>query len=136
MVHPHDGDNKKTEKEAEKLRRDDAPASKRSVARNLQLQHHDGDDDGDHAITEGFETIGAHGSYIFIRFPAAERGVGLSIVLRLCGGALPRWDGAEPRHHTITWAGTSLNPRHLPRDSGRSGLPRLRRAAAVRLCRP
>jgi hypothetical protein len=28
--------------------------------RNLQLQHHDGDDDGDDAVAEGFQSTFAH----------------------------------------------------------------------------
>lgn len=28
--------------------------------RHLQFQHHDGDDDGDHAIAEGFQPVVSH----------------------------------------------------------------------------
>ncbi|HWX27017.1 MAG TPA: hypothetical protein VNZ53_06210 [Steroidobacteraceae bacterium] len=30
------------------------------AARHLELQHHDGDDDGDDAIAEGFESAAVH----------------------------------------------------------------------------
>ena len=31
---------------------------------HFQLQHHDGDDDGEHAVAEGFEAVGLHPAII------------------------------------------------------------------------
>src|ERR1700730_13540851 len=58
MIHPHDGDDEKAQEIAEKLRENAAQRDERSVARNPELQHHDGDDDGDDAVTESFEAVG------------------------------------------------------------------------------
>jgi len=33
---------------------------KRGLVRHLQFEHHDGDDDRDDAIAEGFEPVGLH----------------------------------------------------------------------------
>jgi len=33
------------------------------AVRHFDLQHHDGDDDGEHTIAEGFESVLVHGRY-------------------------------------------------------------------------
>ena len=72
MIHPHNGDYEKAQKVAEKLGSQAAQRTERGVARNLQLQHHDGDDHGDHAVAESFKAVGAHAVY-FYQKPAAAR---------------------------------------------------------------
>jgi hypothetical protein len=61
MIDPHDRDHKETEQIAEELRGQAAQGGEGGIAGDFELQHHDGDDDGDHAVTESFEPIGAHG---------------------------------------------------------------------------
>lgn len=61
MIHPHNGDHEKAHNVAEKLGNKAAQPSERSVARSLQLQHHDCNDHGDDPVTESFEAVGTHG---------------------------------------------------------------------------
>ena len=51
--------------EAQNVAQEDGNQRRESLGtravRHFQLQHHDGDEDGDHAITERFESILSHG---------------------------------------------------------------------------
>jgi len=64
VIHPQDGDDQKAERIADELRRQrlentgPKPAIG-GVLRQPEFQNHDGDDDGDHAVAEGFDATGA-----------------------------------------------------------------------------
>jgi len=60
VVHPHDGYDEKTEPVADKHRRHFPQCRQRRLRGCAQLQHHDRDNNGDHAIAESFETAGGH----------------------------------------------------------------------------
>jgi hypothetical protein len=60
MIHPHDGHHQKAQRIAQEHREEPDERRQVGLARHLQFQHHDGDDDGDDAVAEGFKPTGAH----------------------------------------------------------------------------
>src|SRR5713226_655794 len=60
MVVPIDAHVDKTQHVAREYRHQGCQRPELGAVRQLQLQHHDGDDDREHAITEGFKSIRLH----------------------------------------------------------------------------
>src|SRR5215471_436418 len=60
MVDPHDCHHEKTEPVAEEYRSGLQQGRPRRLRWRAQFEHHNGDDDGDHTVTEGFQTAGSH----------------------------------------------------------------------------
>src|SRR5271155_865994 len=60
MIAPVDADENETEHIAEKNRNDWTQRHQIGAVRHFQLQHHNGDNDGDNAVAEGFETSLIH----------------------------------------------------------------------------
>ena len=69
MIVPIDAEVDETQHLAEKNRNQRAQGRRVRAERRPQLQHHDGDDDGDHAITEGFHSVFVHVSILLDESP-------------------------------------------------------------------
>jgi hypothetical protein len=61
MIVPVDADVDETQNVAEENRKNGAKHIKGRPVRDFQLEHHNGDDDGQNAIAESFHTILPHG---------------------------------------------------------------------------
>ena len=61
VVVPVDADVDEAQHVAERTGSSGRSAARSEPCGDLQLEHHDGDDDGDHAIAEGFEAAFGHG---------------------------------------------------------------------------
>ena len=64
MVVPVDADIEKAQHVVKKHRQQRLQRGQVVAVRHLQFQHHDGDDDGEHAIAEGFESVLGHAARI------------------------------------------------------------------------
>ena len=60
MIDPVDCDDGEAQDVGKKCRPHFCQRSGRRIVRRLQLQNHDGDENGDHAIAEGFEPVRFH----------------------------------------------------------------------------
>ena len=60
MIVPVDADEDEAQDVAEEYRDQGLQGGEIMPLRHFHLQHHDGDDDGDHAVTEGFEASLVH----------------------------------------------------------------------------
>ncbi len=63
MVVPIDADVNVTQNIAQEHRQQRLQVGEFGRAGHLQFQHHDGDDDGDDAVAEGFQPVLFHGRY-------------------------------------------------------------------------
>ena len=64
VVVPVDGEHDEAENVAGKNGDDGAESVESGAVRGFHLQNHDGDDDGENAVAEGFETVFGHGQLL------------------------------------------------------------------------
>jgi len=62
VVVPVDGDEDEAEDVGEELGDERAEVGELDAVGRPELQHHDGDDDGDDAVAEGLEPVPGHGA--------------------------------------------------------------------------
>src|SRR5258706_14531240 len=64
VIAPIDADEDKTKHLTKEHRSDRDQGSPTGIVRNFEFEHHDGDDDRDHPITESFHAASAHSGSI------------------------------------------------------------------------
>src|SRR5260221_3172817 len=121
VVAPVDAEKDEAQHVHQKRRQDRPERLDAGAVRHLQLEHHDRDEDRDHAVAERLESTFAH-----VSASSSEDGgrAGARVLLAF-------------RDHTLAFR--LLNPyTHLrgPAEAGRHGTPRLSYAESTRTARP
>src|SRR6202035_5387251 len=102
MVVPVDADEDEAQGVGRDVRQSRQNRAELAALRGTQLQHHDRDDDGEHAVAEGFDTVGLGGESHHGR----SRGAAIAWLMMQSVSAAIRTSGHPPAvpHAVPGWA--------------------------------